>query len=455
MADEPTKESGAKRARVDETSQSSLQVASSEVAPSGRTSDRGSDLMDTSSSIEESVTGSNREGADFVLSSFRDADEDYHNYSITARWRKRHLNWNQWARDNVSVDSFDLKSLRLLTGEELFLKIDDSSLTGKKLATFASDIQVLKDTVRSLHGEIETLNDEISSLPSPASQPTFVVKLIEELTKKNKELIKVKKERIKAKILEVGTFLKYIYWAHKAIRNKFSYVESKGNECVPSIISKMQSLDIRIDPEKLESPSEFDDFLPKPNYDFTNCLIQQFCEDEKTTLCAFRRFVVELFNVATKTDRSGLVKNTTDAIRYWTPKATVNKNTQYARPPTDSNTEETADHSILRAVICRIIGILVEKGQKEVLHPHEFGVTTEQRVAGSTLHNMRDRRIDVSVHQSKEYPSVVLATMVQKAIEIRAGPDSKTKLLQALEKGRSQVIGQLGKRLLYAFAFIN
>jgi hypothetical protein len=103
-------------------------------------------------------------------------------------------------------------------------------------------------------------------------------------------------------------------------------------------------------------------------------------------------------------------------------------------------------------VICRIIEILANSNNSEVLQ--EDGVTTEQYVVGSSVGNTTDRRIYITVSPSEEYLALlVLPTMVKKAIEIKTARDEDGKFNKALEKGRSQIVGHLGKRLLYAFDF--
>lgn len=66
---------------------------------------------------------------------------------------------------------------------------------------------------------------------------------------------------------------------------------------------------------------------------------------------------------------------------------------------------------------------------------------------------MKDRRIDITAEQRKEHLPQVLATMVQKAIEIKTNPDDTAKFKKAIEKGKTQVFGHLGKRLAYALDF--
>jgi hypothetical protein len=80
-------------------------------------------------------------------------------------------------------------------------------------------------------------------------------------------------------------------------------------------------------------------------------------------------------------------------------------------------------------------------------------VTTEQSVAGSNVENTKDRRIAITVSPREEHLALVLPTMVKKTIEIKTARDDAVKFNKALEKGRSQIVGHLAKRLLYAFDF--
>ena len=142
MNDEPV----AKKARV-------------EIEPSKARGVTSSDGRSTTSS-DESVEGSNREGAVVEASSVREGE---HNYSITNRWRKRSETWRQWKDEKVFAKNFDLISLRLLTGQELFMRIDESSLLGKELVAFAASVQDCKRNVQDSEGEIQTFMGDIQT----------------------------------------------------------------------------------------------------------------------------------------------------------------------------------------------------------------------------------------------------------------------------------------------------
>jgi hypothetical protein len=131
---------------------------------------------------------------------------------------------------------------------------------------------------------------------------------------------------------------------------------------------------------------------------------------------------------------------------------------QYARPLTTSDCETTVDHRILHAVICRIVGIVADTGKStdtSVLHRNEHEVSNEQAVAGSDTANVRadSANVDIMAHQPAEYMSVVLPMMIQKPIEIKTARDDASKFKKAIEKGRSQIVGHLWKRVMCAFDF--
>jgi len=540
MNDEPV----AKKARV-------------EIEPSKARGVTSSDGRSTSSS-DESVEGSNREGAVVEASSVREGE---HNYSITNRWRKRSETWRQWKDEKVFAKNFDLISLRLLTGQELFMRIDESSLLGKELVAFAAsvqdckrnvqdsegeiqtfmgdiqtfeqDIQTFKGDIQTIKGEIQTfegdiarfsrerksletqkknvavqvktLNEQMSSMPNAAikgriedkteviaaktgeiaaktaliaaiktaliaaikgrieDKTALIARTKGEIEDKTALIARTKGEiagetvKVETMTKNIDALISSISLAHEGMRNKFSYINSKGNENVVTITSTLhQSLDSRIDITKTSSPSAFNEFRPEAAATFRDELIKLVTEENKISLGLFQTFVVDLLKKADPTDDSEKVKRSTDAILAWEIETNVkidDKNLYYARPPTTEDKETTADHPILHAVICRIIRILVAESSGSVLHEHEHGVTTEQSVAGCADGKAKRRRIDVTAYRREEYLALVLPTMVKKAIEIKAAPDSKGKFQKAVEKGRSQIFGHLGKRLLYAFDF--
>jgi hypothetical protein len=65
--------------------------------------------------------------------------------------------------------------------------------------------------------------------------------------------------------------------------------------------------------------------------------------------------VVNIFGKPNKTDDTAMVKATTSAILNWTSGSIVDTDAEYALPPTDRDSEVTADQPILEAMICRII----------------------------------------------------------------------------------------------------
>ena len=71
------------------------------------------------------------------------------------------------------------------------------------------------------------------------------------------------------------------------MRDKFSFAKSKGNKTVLTIMSRQQTLDTRIDMQKVPSPSSFDMFLPAANADLRDQLIKLVSEYKKAILASF------------------------------------------------------------------------------------------------------------------------------------------------------------------------
>jgi predicted nucleic acid-binding Zn-ribbon protein len=458
----------------------------------------------TSSSDERVDGGSNRDGAVVEASSIIEGE---HNYSITNRWRKRSEKWRQWKDGKVFANNFDLNSLQLLTGQELFMTIDESSPLGIELVAFAATMQDCKRNVQDSKGEIqtfmgdiqtfeqdiaqfsreiksletqkinlatqvETLNEQMSSMPTAAimgriedkrallASKTSLIAITTKLIAGKREriadtpkLIATETEKVQTITKNIDELISSISLAHEGMRNKFSYVTNKGNKTVETITSKEQSVDSRIDMTRTSSPSDFDMFRSMTEATFRDDLIGLVTEKDKVTLGLFQTFVADLFNNADSTDDSKLVKETTDAILAWEGETTVNKAVRYARPPTTEDKETKADHPILHAVICRIIGILVAESSDSSLHKYEHGISTQQSVTGFNVGNKKGRRIDAMAHRREEYLALVLLSMVKQPIEIKSAPSSKGKFNKAVETGRLQILGHLGKRLLYTFDF--
>jgi hypothetical protein len=412
-----------------------------------------------------------------------DADADLrHNYSTTNRWRKRSVKWSQWMEEFVSGEDFDLNSLQLLTGDELFLTIDNKSQLGKALVAFETDIGQCKRDVaecrlkteqyrlkieqletekNDLAAQLESLSGSPNGQNLMAQQMRMLVEHIastREIIASNRMLIPLLIERVRAIATDVDTLIRSISRAHIEMRHMFSYVKAKTNESLltvtSSLTSGLQSFDPRMDLKRTPSPSEFEAFfLVSNDTSFTKELIGLVSKEEATDLLLLQKFVVDIFEKATKTDDAAMVNATTSAILDWKSGALVDEDAKYARPPTDRDSEVTADQPILQAVICRIIGILASSNNSAVLHEQEDGATTEQSVAGSNAGNTKRRRIDITVPPPEEYLALVLPTMMEKMIEIKPARIEAGKFNKALQQGRSQIVGHLGKRLLPAFDF--
>jgi hypothetical protein len=205
----------------------------------------------------------------------------------------------------------------------------------------------------------------------------------------------------------------------------------------------MQSCDVnRMDQKKTSSPLELDALFPVTNDTSFRVDWPRFGEGGGHPSIVAEMCLNEL-------DDAARVKATTSAILNWKSETLVDITAKYARLPSDRDSEVKADQPILQAVICRIIEILANSKNSEVMH----GVTTEQFFVGSNVGNTKDRRIDITVSHREEYLALVLPTMVKKAIEIRTARDEDGEFKKALEKGRSQIVNHLGRRLLYALDF--
>jgi hypothetical protein len=343
---------------------------------------------------------------------------------------------------NVCGDDLDLNELQLLTGDELFLTIDHTSQLGRELVAFGAGIETSKAKIQECKKFIVTSKENIKEMQENdlENKTSRTQVLIAELIEGNTNRITLSKinitdetEKVRKSAMEIEKLIIMISLAHENMRNKITYVKAIG------------------------FPATHDTM-------FTQDLIDLVSEEEKADLLLLQEFVADIFEHATKTNNATQVKATTSAILSWTKETQLTKSkyarrslTQvltkrntFARPPTDSDNEVTADQPILQAVICRIIGILASSNkEKEVLHNQDDGVTTEQ----SNVENTKDRRIDITVSPREEHLALVLPTMAEKTIEIKTARDDAVKFKKALKKGRSQIVGHLGKRLMYAFDF--
>jgi septal ring factor EnvC (AmiA/AmiB activator) len=149
-----------------------------------------------------------------------------------------------------------VNELQLLTAEELFLTIDESSLLGKELVAFTLKIIECKDNVRTLKEDIETLGTQESDLAAQIETLNEQNPLLQQNTALIEQLIAVNTKHIAAESEKVLT-ITGISMAHCAMRMKFSYVKSKGSETFDTITSQLQSVDHnRIDLTKRPSPSD-------------------------------------------------------------------------------------------------------------------------------------------------------------------------------------------------------
>ena len=236
----------------------------------------------------------------------------------------------------------------------------------------------------------------------------------------------------------------------------------------------------RFDLSKVASPPASEAILAcTPSEDLLEILTSSVSEKTKETLQNFQQFVIELFDHAKEyennADDTSLVDDaavkTTEAILQW-EEGKYNvitkdaKGSPYAHPSKTHDNEVKVDQPILQAVICRIIGILVEyecedEGEeqdqlkKKLLHEHEYGVTTERKIlslgyadrSGDQNLKLKGRRIDPTTQTPEDFFRVMLPIMLQTAIELKLARDDTTKFQLALEKGKSQIIGHLSKRL--------
>jgi hypothetical protein len=381
-------------------------------------------------------------------------------YSITRRWRERSERWKKW-QDGLTNDTLDdaknLNNLELPTCEYLSMEINGDSPLGQKLEEFYQYTVLFKGCIAGLNGEINLLendtlendtleNDTMGPAKSRPREHTA------DLIQANRQLIKSNTEEFKAMSNNVLMFIKRIQGKHDGIRDLLSFIQILGNEIVTTQPGSHLTLDsTRVDMTAAPSPSGLDMLRrPEINLNLTTQLIGLVGENEKLILRAFHEFVVGLLDEATESEDSKMVKATTNAVLSWNEGKFVRKqNVYYARPPTTQGSETKVDHPILHAVICRIIGILAGRStDTSVLHEH--GATKDQYVAAAA--KMSSRRVDISAPHP-EYMAVVLPRIIVPPIEIKTAPFGKAKFKKAIETGRSQMFGHLGKRVMCAFDF--
>lgn len=116
--------------KADETK--SLSSSSSASASSSKSGDKRSDDHRSDDEREFFLTD-----ADELEVQRRDDEYLDRNYSTTFRWRQRERIWNDWAdaailqHDDSSNHDY-LNNLELLSGDQLFMKIDDTTELGKE-----------------------------------------------------------------------------------------------------------------------------------------------------------------------------------------------------------------------------------------------------------------------------------------------------------------------------------
>lgn len=312
-------------------------------------------------------------------------------------------------------------------------------------------------------GECQQRMGECQQTIRDSAGNQMMIAILEKLIQNKKELIQMKKELIKASAEKVGRLIREIRTKHETTKSMFTHVKSKCNESLTTLTSQIESLDLnRFNPKAVPSSSPLDHLVPKLEKDFRDALMAEVNESEKTELASFHSFVVNLFAVAVQSADPKRVQNTTNDILNWestngSAVADNKKTSYYARPPMNVDKETESDQPILQAVICRIIRIIVENNKETdattALQKYEHLVTSERQLVGFRGKNERERRIDITTYQSEEFLPLMLASMVQKPIEIKVGRATRGKFMKGTEKGRLQIVGHLGKRLEYCFHF--
>ena len=363
-----------------------------------------------------------------------------------------------------------------------------------------ADIQGLETQIQGLETDIHiqrvSIDNVSESGPTSFNPKSLILALItskqdqikckQDQIKCKQENFKCKQENFKSRQTIVLFSIKAILTQHSLIREYLWNLMGMGNEntitqtCSQSNILKC---DDRIDPTKGASPPSHEMCLPDKNAVFQDCLIRLVSEDKKRILKTFQKFVIDLFKVAEEykcddteeckygTNEGDIsVKQTTQAILEWEENTEFRQEEHttiaYARPSTAHDNETKVDQPILQAVICRIIKILIGPCKQEnvkVLGDHEYGITTEKTLLNIQYANKSDprcqhnkrsrRRIDITTQNQEECLKVMPPIMLQTAIEIKVASDDATKFQNAVEKGRSQIIGHLSKQLQHDFDF--
>ena len=378
----------------------------------------------------------------------------------------------------------------------------------KYYETSNETIQKLKNKTGQLDTDIGQLDTDIGLLKKKATLEAIqeLMEAKKESLEDKQELIKKEKEALGSKKRALKANIKEIYSSHIQTRNYFGQFKRLANE---NTVNQTQTLlcesigDLdpsRFDFSKVPSPPPFEAILAcTPSEDLLETLTSSVSEKTKETLEKFQQFVIELFDHAKEyennADDTSLVDDavvkTTEAILQWEEgKDNVitkdAKGSPYAHPSKTHDNEVKVDQPILQAVICRIIGILVEyecedecedecenecedeceeqdQSKKKLLHEHEYGVTTERKIlslgyadrSGDQNLKLKGRRIDLTTQKPEEFLRVMPPIMLQTAIELKLARDDTTKFQLALEKGKSQIIGHLSKRLEHEFDFLG
>jgi hypothetical protein len=389
------------------------------------------------------------------------ANDDNHNYSITRRWKKRIIAWDEWyAALCVDLDLEDsetklneaLNTFEEVCKTKLFLTFDGKSQLGRKLLAFKA---FFTDSLKEIAKRAAAKHKLEEKLKEPGVAAEIFEARNDAIVDQN-ELVKYAKALIEKEAAEVTYFISTVSEKHQALRSKLSVIKSKGNETAGTLFTTLP--DSRITPQNI-SPARVDNIGPMVNPTLATSLIGSVGEPFANILELFHGYVVKLFEKASKTNDVEKVKNTVDALIAWEADLDLDLDSEkgYARPPTAEDKETSADQPILQAIISRVIRILAEGGKisdtsRSVLHDDEHGITSEQ-IIPSEGDRKRGRRVDGTVHPPEEYLPTVLALMLQLSVEIKTFPDHESMRNKALEKGRSQVVGHLGKQLAFSFDF--
>jgi hypothetical protein len=447
-----------------------------------------------SSDTEVSVA-SVEDGREGNLVNHLRANDDNHNYSITGRWKTRNTAWENLSAalcadlDNRhsetelknALDTFE-DTFEDACKTKLFMSYGGESPLGRKVLAFKTFIANSLREIAELAAEkcklaaekcklaaekqeLETklqgqrLGSDISDiLNNSIKDKENSIKDKDTIIKDKDTIIKKEKSLIKNEAAKVTYFISMVSNQHQALRSKLSVTKSKGNETAGKVYMTATH-DSRIATPAQVSPAQVDGIGPVTDQALTTSLTKSVGQPIVKILQSFHGYAVELFDIASKTEDETKVKNTVDALIAWEQTSVLDVAKMYARPPTADDKETSADQPILQAIISRVIRILAEGDNSgdaietsSVLHEDEHGITSEQ-VIPSEGDRSRGRRVDGTVHPPEEYLPAVLALMLQLSVEIKTSHDLETMRNKAFEKGRSQVVGHLGKQLAYSFDF--